>query len=271
MHLRVFLVLLCSSVWAGESAVTLVPIELKDGNNFATVWIGDVALRAIIDTGGYHTVGISPEAVAKLKVYFTGTVIERTDGSGAKFKGRDFRISELKLGDGVFHNVLGFERREAAGGDFGGPPLFDAVIGRDFLERYVVVVDYVQHRFELHPASRGRAVCGPPTSAITPNADGIMFSAIETDTGSLKFGWDTGATISVIQKSLATARQLTLGKDDFYSTHRFSLGQLDVGPLEMVALNLPGVPDVDGLIGFNFFEKHRVCFDYAHGTVSVGL
>jgi hypothetical protein len=30
-----------------------------------------------------------------------------------------------------------------------------------------------------------------------------------------------------------------------------------------------GIPDVDGLVGFNFFEKHRVCFDYQRRTVSV--
>jgi hypothetical protein len=41
------------------------------------------------------------------------------------------------------------------------------------------------------------------------------------------------------------------------------------GPQRMVALELPGVPDIEGVIGSNFFASHRVCFDYARGTVSV--
>jgi hypothetical protein len=39
--------------------------------------------------------------------------------------------------------------------------------------------------------------------------------------------------------------------------------------MQLVAIDLPGLPDLDGLIGYNFFEKHRVCFDYARRTVSV--
>jgi hypothetical protein len=264
-----FLSLLCASAARGASEITVVPVELKGGNNFATIWIGGVALRTVIDTGGYRTIGISPDALAKIQVRFTGTTTERTDGSGIRFTGRDFLIPELRLGNGVFHNVQGFERHQAASGNFGGPPLFDALIGRDFLQRYALVVDYPQGRFELHPASSGRSVCGPPATSITPNTDGFMFSVVETDTGPLKLGWDTGATISVIQRSLATGRGLKLDQDGFYATRRFSPGPRDTGPIEMVALNLAGVPDVDGLIGFNFFEKHRVCFDYARRTVSV--
>ena len=37
----------------------------------------------------------------------------------------------------------------------------------------------------------------------------------------------------------------------------------------MVEIDVPGIPDLDGLIGFDFFERYRVCFDYAHHTVSV--
>lgn len=41
---------------------------------------------------------IAPEAVAKLRVRYTGTVTEATNGGGNKFQGlREFRIPALQL------------------------------------------------------------------------------------------------------------------------------------------------------------------------------
>jgi hypothetical protein len=77
--------------------------------------------------------------------------------------------------------VLGFERHQAVSGDFGGAPLFDALIGRDFLQRYMLVVDYPRQRFELHPAARAPNLCGKPTATILPNTDGMMLSTVQTD------------------------------------------------------------------------------------------
>lgn len=262
------LLLLCAFPHRGETESTVIPVELKGGNNFTSIRIGDVVLRAVIDTGGWHDIGITPEALARLHVRFTGTITERTDGGGSKFQGREFLIPTLQLGGHTFHNILGFERHEAASGDFGGPPLFDALIGRDFLQRYAVVVDYPRQRFELHPAAQAPKVCGQPTAKIQPTGNGFMFSAIQTDNGTMNLGWDTGATYSFVQKTVANARQLSLD-DELYSTQRFIVGNLDLGVMDLVALELNGVPEVDGLIGYNFFEKHRVCFDYRQRTVSV--
>lgn len=262
------LLLLCASAVRGETDAIVIPIELKDGNNFTSILIGDVSLKAVIDTGGWHEIGITSEALTKLHVRFTGTTTERTDGGGNKFRGPEFRIPVLQLGGHTFRDILGFERHQAASGDFGGPPLFDALIGRDFLQRYTVVVDYPRQRIELHPAARALKVCGQSIATILPTSNGFMFSVVQTDSGAMNLGWDTGATYSFIQKTLANARQLALD-DDLYSTQRFTLANLDAGPMDMVAIELGGVPEVDGLIGFNFFEKHRVCFDYKKRTVNV--
>jgi hypothetical protein len=84
----------------------------------------------------------------------------------------------------------------------------------------------------------------------------------------MNLGWDTGANYSFVQESLAKARQLKIN-DVFYSTQRFALGQFDAGAMRLVAIDLAGLAPLDGLIGYNFFEKHRVCFDYVRHTVSV--
>jgi hypothetical protein len=58
-------------------------------------------------------------------------------------------------------------------------------------------------------------------------------------------------------------------KDDFYATRRFALEHFEAGDMDLVSSEVFGIPDLDGLIGFNFFEHRRVCFDYARHTVSV--
>lgn len=262
----ILLAYLSSALCAAEPIV--IPVELQDGNNLTTVRIGGVKLRTIVDTGGWYAIGITSAALAKLHVRFSGTTTERIDGSGDKLEGRDFRVAALQVGGVTFQDLAGFEIRQAPGGDLGGPPPFDAVIGRDFLAHYTVVVDYPRRRFELYPASRARAVCGPATATMLPSQDGIMFSTFRTDAGVMNLGWDTGATYSVVQKAVAVVRGLKL-KDDFYATRRFALEHFDAGDMDLVSIDVAGVPDLDGLIGFNFFEHRRVCFDYARHTVSV--
>src|SRR5882757_2998945 len=173
---------LCRFSIVRASDAVVIPIELKGGNNFTTVRVGDVDLKTIIDTGGWKEIAVAPEAVAKLHVRFTGTVTEANNGSGGKFQGlREFRIPALQLGGVTFRNILGHERPQAANSNSGGPPPFDASIGRGFLERYTVVVDYPHQRFELYPAARAREVCGAPTAMMLPIEDGFMFSSIQTD------------------------------------------------------------------------------------------
>jgi hypothetical protein len=258
--------LLCAAP-ALSAAAVVIPVELEDGNNLATVRVNGVKLRTVIDTGGWHAIGIVPDALAKLHVQFTGKTTELADSAGGRYEGREFRIASMQLGGVTFHDVLGFERRAAGGADLEAPE-FDAVIGSDFLEHYTVVVDYPHKRFELHPATSAHAVCGAATATMLPSEDGIMFSTIRTDSGVMNLGWDTGATYSVLQKTVATLRGLPL-KDDFYATRRFALDHFDAGGMDLISVDMAGVPDLDGLIGFNFFEHHRVCFDYVGHTVSV--
>jgi hypothetical protein len=84
----------------------------------------------------------------------------------------------------------------------------------------------------------------------------------------MKLAWDTGATYSLVQEAVAVGRGLRL-QDDRYATRRLALGSVDMGPHRMVVLELPGVPDIDGVLGSNFFATHRVCFDHERRIVSV--
>ena len=172
-------------------------------------------LKAHIDTGGYKSLGITREALAKLEVEFTGTTTTRTDLNGERFEGRDFIIPELRLGGHIFRNVPGYERGEANSGVTSGFP-FDVVVGRDFLGQYAVIVDYPANRIELHdPATKP---CSPGDAALARNADGLWMTTVGTDRTDLQMVWDTGAKgASFVQLAVAEARKLPV-EDDVYLT-----------------------------------------------------
>lgn len=246
-----------------------IPVEIVEGNNIATVEAGGTTLRGHIDTGGFKTVGVTTDALARMSVRFLPEMIERPDGSGTKFRGRTFVIPELKLGGQVFRDVRGYERRQAASGVFGGPPPFDAIIGREFLEPYTVVVDYPQRRIELHARHAGPRVCGEATVPFRTSPDGLWLSRVETDHGAFEMIWDTGSRgASFIQERLVTERSLPL-KDDAYPTQRFRIGSRDFGPVELVPIPLTGWPALDGTLGISVFADHRVCFDGLRSIVSI--
>lgn len=256
--------ILSTAAHAGD--VTIIPIGFDRGGNHTTVSINDVELSAIIDTSGYHSVGISPAALNRLNVRFRQTFAERVDGAGRRFRGREFVIPELRLGNGVFRDVPGFERHESSDAQFGRAP-FDVAIGREFLQSYRVVVDYPSHRIELHPAGPSLP-CGTITGTLQPHASGVMYSVLMTDDGPLRLAWDTGSTYSLVQKRLATERGLRF-QDERYATQTLTLGTRELGPHRMVVLDLAGAPELDGVLGSNFFAHHRVCLDYPGRTISV--
>ena len=136
------------------------------------------------------------------------------------------------------------------------------------MQRYTVIVDYPKHRIELHPAEPDPAHCGRPIAPIAASPSGLIYSIVRTDAGPMRLAWDTGSTYSLIQKAVVDARGLRL-HDERYATERMALGRYNFGPHKMVALDLPGASDVDGVIGANFFARHRVCFDYSTWAVSI--
>lgn len=255
---------------ATASQPKVIPIQIVDGNNVADLVIGTTSLKAHIDTGGYLTLGVVPEALRRLDIRFEAATETRTDGGGAKFTGRTFTVPQLTLGGHDFQDVPGYERMQQSHGSFGGPALFDAVIGRDFLRQFaVVVVDYPNERLELYEEADVTAVCGTRTAPLKFNPDGFWVSTVTTDHGPLELIWDTGAKgASFIQEKLVRERALPI-TDDAYLTRKFQLGDRDFGPIELVPLPLDGVATLDGLIGISVFADHRICFDLYGGGVSV--
>ena len=84
----------------------------------------------------------------------------------------------------------------------------------------------------------------------------------------MRMAWDTGSTYSLVQRRVTVERMLAL-QDGRYTTGSLLLESHQLGPHRMIALDLDGVPELDGVLGANFFARHRVCFDHRRLIVSV--
>ena len=251
---------------ASQTPVAVIHVEIVDGNPITSARIGDERIDVVVDTGGLGGMAISPADLERLTVTFTGKTIERTDAAGDTFESRVFIVPELFLGGHRFEEVEGFERIGSSGGFAGGPPM--NVLGRALLHDFTVVVDYPNGEIRLYSPDQSRSVCGPSTSKLVEKDDNILALPFETDGGQMLALMDTGATYSFVQKEVVASRNLST-VDDFYRTSAFRVGGRDFGPLEMVVFPINGAPQIDALVGANFFSRHAVCFDYPGRKVSI--
>lgn len=78
----------------------------------------------------------------------------------------------------------------------------------------------------------------------------------ETDRGTQKFLLDTGATRSVIKK--------TLFQDDIpvYVTEKLAIGNRGFGPWQFLLFEYNSKMECDGILGVDFFKRHRICLDF---------
>jgi hypothetical protein len=93
----------------------------------------------------------------------------------------------------------------------------------------------------------------------------------DTPSGSLRLGWDTGATYSALAESLVASRRLATivrGETSFYRPAKLGAAGQEFGPLEFVVLPLQ-LPDFDGMLGANFFADRVVCLDWEKREVRV--
>jgi hypothetical protein len=254
---------------ASGPAPAVVPVEVRDGVATARARVGERVLRAQFDTAGRGTVGIRAEALGGLEVRYTGEFVERTDGAGRRFRGRAFVIPAFTLGDTVWHDVPGYERLEASGGPFGAGGGYDLVVGREFLERFALVVDYPHGRIELRPPSDGTRACGSAGTPLVRLRAGFWGSEVETDQGSLILVWDTGADRSFVQGAVAAGRGWR-SRGGAFPSGRFTVGDRDLGPVEFAPLAVGAGLDADGGIGGDVFARARVCLDPVHGRAAAG-
>ena len=83
----------------------------------------------------------------------------------------------------------------------------------------------------------------------------------KTEIGDVRLVWDTGAPANIILKDRTDAANLGLPEYEELTLSKLSLGGRDFGPVSFFVRDFK-IPPFDGLIGFPFFDKYVICFDF---------
>jgi Aspartyl protease len=263
-----------SPLFGAVSARDAHPIRLRlnfvQSNLVTTITVGDRTVQASVDTGG-GAITLSKEILQSAGARSLGDTVVSTDSFGHESRHARFRVPVMTIGGETFRNMTVIQAS-----DTGGPPIPNG-IGRQFLSRYFVVLDYERGSMTLWPPSaerQERMNCGPSRIPMdhTEDDEQLVVSTFDTGSGPIRLLWDTGANISMLPETIVEKLRLatyTSGNTTFYHAKMLSAGGNDFGPIEFVVapLKLPG--DFEGMLGRNFVEAHVVCLDYKHREVRV--
>ena len=137
---------------------------------------------------------------------------------GLERKKLSVTVQVLELGGTRFTEVSAFTGETHEGSVLGDPPGWrpksDGTIGRDFLKRFLVVVDYQNKRITLYRDTESEeAPCAGPAIALIDHSEGIYASDVQVDHGTYTAIWDTGASHSFVKESIATEDSLPRLRD----------------------------------------------------------
>jgi len=244
-------------------------------NPVTTITVGDQPVQAIVDTGGDGAVTLTRAVIDRVGAVSLSDTLVTTNSYGQRLKKPRFRVPVLTIGGQTFKNMAVVQAPNWPPGQ--SPPVPNG-IGRQFLSRYFVVLDFPHRSITLWtPGAKGagRTTCGRiwiPMEHTSERA--LAVGDFETQSGRVRLLFDTGATGSMIPQ--ATAKTLRLptiargpGPVRFYESTTLSAAGQDFGPLEFVILPLKLPGDFQGMLGRNFFMHHVVCLDYRRKKVFI--
>jgi hypothetical protein len=252
-----------------------IPIKIVKGFPMLVARIAERDMPLMFDLGGYESITLTPEAMR------VGGVVrlpdERhawKDAKGNVIEAARFTVKELRIGEAVFRDVDGHV--EAFDESFKPTSALGNVghIGAALVRSYKVLLDYRGGAMTLIPRdaddeSAAQAGCRGTVVPFAPELEGEPVSKVTTDLGTLTFVWDTGASTSVVRRSIVAPPGAEAPARDVFSSKSFELGGTDFGPFDLRLFDFAEPAEVDGFVGGNFFATHVVCVDFPNSRFLV--
>jgi len=254
-----------------------LPLTFVQSTPVTTIAVGGHPVQAIVDISGGDADGaltLSKEAIESVDGLGLGNAIAN-DAFGHEFTRPRFKVSGVTIGGRTFQDLRVVQAMVQAAGE--GPPVPNA-IGKHFLSRYFVVVDYAGASITLWPPVTQNPAgvdCGRSRIPMEPTKEArLAVSDFDTPSGRVRLLWGTGNSYSMLPESIAEKRQLEMvtrgpNSPKFYQSKMLSAAGQDLGPLEFVVLPLKLPRDFEGILGGNFFEHHVVCLDYERREIRI--
>lgn len=141
------------------------------------------------------------------------------------------------------------------------PPGIDGYLGYGYLRRYSLVIDYSRRAVRLFRQGVQLDECRAAPVALL-QLGSLPYVQFERAGKPFLLGLDTGANQNVVKRGNQdeASRQPTMQGDI-----RLAGQAISTGPFR--AIDLP-IPVLDGLLGYDFFARYRVCLDSTSKTFS---
>jgi hypothetical protein len=217
-------------------------------------------VRLLVDLGGHDTVTLKPETIERIPaIQPTGRRHSSFNAAGKRTSNEEIVIPSLRLGS---MSVTGID-----GHSIELPEILrqhvDGYVGAAILKRFRLLVDYPEGMVLL-PAAGPLATLDVSTWTSVRINGKLRMKAAVGDTP-IQAGWDTGASHTVLDDDVADAvfhqREGAVRGELTLNDHAF-------GDIEFRVIELGGAR-VDALLGHNFFQRHRVLFDFTRGTAFI--
>lgn len=266
-----------SPVDARENAPIGLRIEFVQSTPVTAIKIGSESARAIVDTAAGDADGeltLTKEVIARSGGVRLGKAVMR-DALGREFAPERFRIPVVEIDGQVFRGVRAVQAVERA--DEGAPPVAN-VIGKHFLSRFLVVVDFANATVTLWPAGQHEQAavnCGDTRiPMVATKEERLAVSEFVMDSRRVRLAWGTASSYSLLTQASADRLDLETvqrapDSPAFFESKRFSVADRDFGSQDFVVLPVMLTPDFEGTIGRDFFDRHVVCFDYRRREIRV--
>lgn len=219
-----------------------------------------------IDTGGYKALALIPDSARRLSVRYDPESSSRDANNyqGRNYVSHTFSASLFEAGS--------LRLPEIRGGDLSQFSLpnsnLDGYIGIELLKNYLMVFDYKKGELRLYAPSDASDLsreCGGSSFAIELQNDSIIATGI-TEFGPRRFLLDTGSSRNVFRPSSLPVALLRGQITVELSNTKFGSYELNPATFLLVPFQ---APDVDGVLGREFFDGRKVCIDLVNKVVSV--
>lgn len=227
--------------------------------------VDGASVRLFIDTGGYKPIALKQDVIRRLGLSYDNGSSGANDAQGRAYTTRPFTATNFRAGSLALSPAHGADLPDL--GTHAYPQ--DGYLGYGVLKNHVLVIDYARGELLMYAPTAGSAIlaheCGGKTFDFEIR-NAVIQATVETNVGPRIFQFDTGANRNIVRSAFTTAA--TQGMQAEVTFKRFRLGNAKLGPISFRVIPYRA-PDVDGVLGREFFAAHRVCLDLDAGKGAI--
>jgi hypothetical protein len=278
MVLTILTICISGCIYASTSQSSRIPITFDSaGTPVAIVEIQGEEFFLDVTLGSKLQLELSKSILNTLEKEPYGK-LERKDLKGVPYEEAGYLISEIKIGDRSFSNMIVGELsddttesdEEILNRKFG-------TIGRALLEKMNLLLDFRNSVMIGCNDTNDVEQAGYRLESMTmipfeSGRDGNILT-VHTDLGKLRLAIATGCTVSLIRSSLLQDNELEESEYGLpcFTSSQFMIGNKDFGELNLYLYDItPEFDEIDGVLGMNFLKRHVVYIDFQNNVLYVG-